>query len=48
MFAAIHFYTQGFERLGATPSAVLLAGLIMIGIGLGLKLALTSMPPRAA
>jgi iron complex transport system permease protein len=48
VFAAIHFYTQWFERLGATPGAVLLAGLIMIGIGLGLKMVLTSMPARTA
>jgi hypothetical protein len=44
VFAAIHFYTQWFERLGANPGAVLMAGLVAIGIGLGLKMALTAMP----
>lgn len=48
VFAAIHFYTQWFERLGAKPGTVLAAGLIMIGIGLGLKTLLTTMPPKAA
>ena len=27
VFGGIHFYTQWFERLGATPATVLLAGL---------------------
>ena len=36
VFAAIHFYTQWFERLGATPVSVLLAGVIMLAIALGL------------
>lgn len=31
VFAGIHFYTQWFERLGAAPVAVLLAGLAMLG-----------------
>lgn len=48
VFAAIHFYTQWFERLGANPAAVLLGGAILVGIGFGLKTALTSMPARPA
>lgn len=47
VFAAIHFYTQWFERLGADPLAVLLAGLIAIGIGLGLKSLLAALPRRS-
>jgi iron complex transport system permease protein len=30
VFAGIHFYTQWFERLGATPLSVLLGGLVML------------------
>jgi iron complex transport system permease protein len=30
IFAGIHFYTQWFERLGATPMSVLLGGLVML------------------
>jgi hypothetical protein len=29
-FGAIHFYTQWFERLGATPVSVLLGGIVML------------------
>jgi hypothetical protein len=36
VFGAIHFYTQWFERIGATPVSVLLAGLITLGIALAL------------
>jgi hypothetical protein len=35
-FGAIHFYTQWFERLGATPASVLLGGLVMLLIALAL------------
>jgi iron complex transport system permease protein len=35
-FGAIHFYTQWFERLGATPASVLLGGLVMLGIAFAL------------
>lgn len=35
-FGAIHFYTQWFERLGATPASVLLAGLLMLAVALAL------------
>ena len=30
VFAGIHFYTQWFERLGATPLSVLLGGMVML------------------
>ena len=30
VFAGIHFYTQWFERLGATPLSVLIGGLVML------------------
>jgi hypothetical protein len=30
IFAGIHFYTQWFERLGATPLSVLFGGLVML------------------
>jgi hypothetical protein len=36
VFGAIHFYTQWFERLGAAPVAILVAGLIALGIALAL------------
>jgi len=36
VFGAIHFYTQWFERLGATPLSVLLGGLVMLAIALAL------------
>ena len=32
VFGAIHFYTQYFERLGATPGTILVAGLIALAI----------------
>jgi hypothetical protein len=35
-FGAIHFYTQWFETLGATPLSVLLGGLLMLLIALAL------------
>jgi hypothetical protein len=36
IFFAIHFYTQWFERLGANPASVLLAGLLALGLAVGL------------
>ena len=36
VFAGIHFYTQWFERLGATPLSVLLGGLVMLASALAL------------
>jgi len=35
-FGAIHFYTQWFERLGAEPLTILLAGVIVVAIAIGL------------
>jgi hypothetical protein len=32
VFGAIHFYTQYFERLGASPASILIAGLLALGI----------------
>jgi iron complex transport system permease protein len=36
VFAAIHFYTQWFDRLGPSPASFLLGGLVMLGFALGL------------
>jgi iron complex transport system permease protein len=36
VFGAIHFYTQYFERLGASPGSIMVAGLGAIGIAMGL------------
>lgn len=36
VFGAIHFYTQWFERLGATPASVLIAGLITLAAAFGI------------
>jgi iron complex transport system permease protein len=36
VFAAIHFYTQWFERLGLEPVSVLVGGLLMLALALGL------------
>lgn len=36
VFAALHFYTQWFEKLGATPVTVLLAGLLLLAFAFGL------------
>jgi hypothetical protein len=36
VFGAIHFYTQFFERLGASPATVLIAGLIALAIAVGI------------
>ena len=35
-FGAIHFYTQWFERLGATPVSVLLGGVLLLVVAYGL------------
>jgi hypothetical protein len=37
VFGGIHFYTQWFEILGATPGTVLIAGLLALGFAVGLK-----------
>jgi iron complex transport system permease protein len=51
VFGAIHFYTQYFERLGASPGTILTAGLVAIGIALALvrynRTDLTSRPSPA-
>jgi hypothetical protein len=36
VFGAIHFYTQYFERLGASPGTILVAGLVALGIALAI------------
>lgn len=36
VFGAIHFYTQYFERLGPNPVAILMAGVIALGIAFAL------------
>ena len=36
VFGGIHFYTQWFERLGASPITVLIAGLLALGLAVGL------------
>jgi hypothetical protein len=36
VFGAIHFYSQYFERLGASPGTVLVAGLVALGIALAI------------
>jgi hypothetical protein len=37
MFGAIHFYTQWFERLGATPGTVVVAGLVTLAFAFGIR-----------
>jgi hypothetical protein len=37
VFAAIHFYTQWFERLDASALSVLIAGLLALGFAVGLR-----------
>ncbi len=37
VFAGIHFYTQWFEYLGASPGTVLVAGILALGFAIGLK-----------
>jgi hypothetical protein len=36
VFGAIHFYTQWFERLGATPATILLGGLLVLAFAFAL------------
>jgi iron complex transport system permease protein len=36
IFGAIHFYTQWFERLGAQPWAIIVAGLTVVAVALAL------------
>jgi len=37
VFGAIHFYTQWFERLGASAGTVLMSGLIALAFAIGLR-----------
>ena len=37
VFGAIHFYTQWFERLGASAETVLIAGLLALGFAIALR-----------
>ncbi len=37
IFGGVHFYTQWFENLGASPGTVLIAGLLALGFAVGLK-----------
>jgi hypothetical protein len=37
VFGSIHFYTQWFERLGASPGSLLVAGLIALAIVYGIR-----------
>jgi hypothetical protein len=37
VFGAIHFYTQWFERLGAEPLGIILAGLTVVAIAVALR-----------
>jgi len=49
-FGAIHFYTQWFERLGATPLSVLLGGVLMLLVAYALWMfnkRMTASPPAA-
>ena len=52
VFGAIHFYTQYFERLDATPGSIVIAGLGAIGIAMALtrynKSAPVGRPPEPA
>ena len=42
-FGGIHFYTQWFENLGASPGSVLIAGLLALGFAVGLRSVNTKM-----
>lgn len=43
VFGGIHFYTQWFEVLGASPGTVLIAGLLALGFAIGLRSVNTKM-----
>lgn len=47
VFAGIHFYTQWFERLGATPLSVLLGGLVMLAAAVALWMLNRRIPDTA-
>lgn len=48
VFGGIHFYTQWFENLGASPGTVLVAGVLALGFAIGLRVANKKMkqPPQ--
>ncbi|PCJ83741.1 MAG: hypothetical protein COA54_14975 [Thiotrichaceae bacterium] len=46
-FGGIHFYTQWFEHLGASPGTVLVAGLLALGLAMGLRVANGKMKENA-
>ena len=46
VFCAIHFYTQWFERLGASPSSVLTAGVLALAFAIGLRALNTKLTPE--
>ncbi|MCB8877985.1 hypothetical protein [Acidisoma silvae] len=51
VFGGIHFYTQWFECVGATPGSLLIGGLVLLGCALVLwrmNLALITKPARLA
>jgi len=48
IFGAIHFYTQWFERLGATPASVLIAGLITLAAAIAIWVARSREKPAPA
>ena len=47
VFGGIHFYTQWFENLGASPGTVLMAGLLALGFAVGLRSVNTKMKATA-
>ncbi len=47
VFGAIHFYTQWFERLGESPVAVLIAGLLALGFAFGLRMVNVNLAKKA-
>lgn len=46
-FGGIHFYTQWFENLGASPGTVLVAGLLALGFAVGIRSINTKMRENA-
>jgi hypothetical protein len=46
-FGGIHFYTQWFEYLGASPGTLLVAGLLALGFAIGLRSINTKMTENA-
>ena len=47
VFGGIHFYTQWFEHLGASPGTVLIAGIVALGFAIGLRSINKKMKGRA-